>query len=109
MHTIVIKREVYERNPWIARSLHKAFDESLQIAYADLRYRKRRQGDAAVAPGTRGGDRAEPRFGLVGPRPGTQPDGAGNHRPVLLRAGPGPPVWRPEKIMLAEASDSFVL
>jgi 4,5-dihydroxyphthalate decarboxylase len=39
MHTVVIKRALYERHPWIARSLYKAFDESLQVAYADLRQR----------------------------------------------------------------------
>jgi len=36
MHTVVIRREVFERDPWIARSLYKAFDESLRIAYDDL-------------------------------------------------------------------------
>jgi 4,5-dihydroxyphthalate decarboxylase len=39
MHTVVIKRAVYERHPWIARSLYKAFDESLRIGYEDLRHR----------------------------------------------------------------------
>ncbi len=39
MHTVVIKRPIYERAPWIARSLTKAFSESLEIAYSDLRER----------------------------------------------------------------------
>jgi 4,5-dihydroxyphthalate decarboxylase len=39
MHTVVIKKALYERHPWIARSLYKAFDESLRIAYEDLRHR----------------------------------------------------------------------
>jgi len=39
MHVIVLRRDVYEANPWIARSLMKAFDAALRIAYDDLRYR----------------------------------------------------------------------
>ena len=39
MHVVAIKRAVYEANPWIARSLLKAFDESLRIASADLAHR----------------------------------------------------------------------
>jgi 4,5-dihydroxyphthalate decarboxylase len=39
MHTVVIRRHLYERHPWIARSLMKAFDAALQIAYVDLRQR----------------------------------------------------------------------
>jgi 4,5-dihydroxyphthalate decarboxylase len=29
MHTVAIRREIYERNRWIAKSLQKAFDASL--------------------------------------------------------------------------------
>ncbi|MGZ5154108.1 MAG: ABC transporter substrate-binding protein, partial [Burkholderiales bacterium] len=36
MHAIAIKREVYERNPWIAMSLYKAFVQSQKIAYDEL-------------------------------------------------------------------------
>jgi 4,5-dihydroxyphthalate decarboxylase len=39
MHVVAVRREIFERESWIARSLYKAFDESLQIAYADLRHR----------------------------------------------------------------------
>lgn len=39
MHTVVIRRELHERHPWVARSLTKAFTESLELAYADLRHR----------------------------------------------------------------------
>ena len=37
MHTIAIRREVYEKNRWIAQSLFKAFRESQKRAYEDLR------------------------------------------------------------------------
>lgn len=36
MHTIVIRREVYEAHRWIAQSLVKAFTEAQRITYDDL-------------------------------------------------------------------------
>jgi 4,5-dihydroxyphthalate decarboxylase len=36
MHVIVIRREVYEANRWIAQSLYKAFVESQRRTYEDL-------------------------------------------------------------------------
>ena len=36
MHTVAIRRDVYEANRWIAQSLMKAFNEAQRRAYADL-------------------------------------------------------------------------
>ena len=36
MHTVVIRRDVYEKNRWIAQSLYKAFAEAQRRAYDDL-------------------------------------------------------------------------
>jgi len=36
MHVIAIRREIYERNPWIATSLYKAFQDSQRMAYEEL-------------------------------------------------------------------------
>lgn len=36
MHTVAIRRDVYERNPWIAQTLYKAFLAAQRKAYSDL-------------------------------------------------------------------------
>jgi 4,5-dihydroxyphthalate decarboxylase len=36
MHTVVIRRDVYEANRWVAQSLYKAFAEAQRRTYADL-------------------------------------------------------------------------
>ena len=36
MHTVVIRREIYDENPWLAISLYKAFVKSKEICYRDL-------------------------------------------------------------------------
>jgi 4,5-dihydroxyphthalate decarboxylase len=36
MHTIVIRRDVYESAPWVAQSFSKAFSQAKEIAYRDL-------------------------------------------------------------------------
>jgi 4,5-dihydroxyphthalate decarboxylase len=37
MHTLVIRRELHERHPWVARSLFKAFTAARDLAYERLR------------------------------------------------------------------------
>jgi 4,5-dihydroxyphthalate decarboxylase len=37
MHTVAIRREVYEKNRWIAQALYKAFAEAQRRTYEDLR------------------------------------------------------------------------
>jgi len=39
MHVVAVKRRVYEANPWIAKTLTKAFTRSLDMAYEPLRER----------------------------------------------------------------------
>jgi 4,5-dihydroxyphthalate decarboxylase len=36
MHTVAIRREVYEQNRWVAQSLAKAFSEAQRLTYAGL-------------------------------------------------------------------------
>ena len=36
MHVVVIRRDVYEKSPWVAQSLYKAFVQAQKIAYAEL-------------------------------------------------------------------------
>jgi len=37
MHVIVIRRDVYEKNRWVAKSLYKAFEEAKQVAFEKLK------------------------------------------------------------------------
>ena len=37
MHVIALRRDVYESNRWIARSLYKAFEAAKQLAYEELK------------------------------------------------------------------------
>jgi 4,5-dihydroxyphthalate decarboxylase len=37
MHVVAIRRDVYEKNPWVAQSLYKAFVAAQKAAYEDLR------------------------------------------------------------------------
>lgn len=39
MHVVALKRSVYEANPWIAKTLTKAFAQALDMAYEPLRER----------------------------------------------------------------------
>jgi 4,5-dihydroxyphthalate decarboxylase len=39
MHVVALRREVYEANPWIAKTLTKAFKQALDMAYEPLRER----------------------------------------------------------------------
>ncbi len=36
MHTVVIRREIYEQHPWLAQSLYKAFVAAQKTTYEDL-------------------------------------------------------------------------
>jgi 4,5-dihydroxyphthalate decarboxylase len=36
MHTLVIRRDIYQKNPWVAQSLYKAFATAQKETYAEL-------------------------------------------------------------------------
>lgn len=36
MHTVIIRRDLYRQNPWVAQSLYKAFLRAQRLAYQDL-------------------------------------------------------------------------
>ncbi|HYH70013.1 MAG TPA: ABC transporter substrate-binding protein [Methyloceanibacter sp.] len=37
MHTVVIRRDIYEANRWVAQALNKAFQEAQRLTYEDLK------------------------------------------------------------------------
>ena len=88
MHTIVIREEVYEKHPWIAQSLFKAFDESKRLCqeamyeFSALKY--------MLAWSI---DEMEKEREVLGPDPmglrlGSEPPRAGDVGAIHLRAGP---------------------
>jgi 4,5-dihydroxyphthalate decarboxylase len=38
MHVLVIRKEVYDKNPWVARSIYKAFNEAKDLAIRNLNF-----------------------------------------------------------------------
>jgi len=38
MHLVVVRRDVYERQPWVARSVHKAFAAAKTLGFRQLAY-----------------------------------------------------------------------
>jgi 4,5-dihydroxyphthalate decarboxylase len=38
MHTVTIKRDVYERDPWIAASLYRALEDAKNLAVKRMRF-----------------------------------------------------------------------
>jgi 4,5-dihydroxyphthalate decarboxylase len=107
MHLIVIKRELYERHPWVARSLYKAFDEALRLGYADLRHRNALK---VMLPWLQ--EHLAEALDLLGE--GYWDYGLASNRHVLetfirysYEQGLAGRRWTPDEIVLAEAADSY--
>jgi len=109
MHVVVVRQDVYERSPWIARSLMKAFDESLKLAEEDLMYRSSLK---TMLPWL--ADHVEETVRVMGEnywKYGIEPN-----RKVLetfLRysydQGLAKRVWRPEQIFASNVLDEYVI
>jgi 4,5-dihydroxyphthalate decarboxylase len=109
MHTVVVRRAVYERYPWVARSLYKAFEESLRLAQADLRHRNALK---VMLPWL--AEHVAETLDVLGA--GYWDYGLAPNRHVLeafarysYEQGLASRRWAPEEIVLAEASDSYRL
>jgi 4,5-dihydroxyphthalate decarboxylase len=109
MHTVVVKRSLYERHPWIARSLYKAFEESLRLAHAELRQR-----NALLVMLPWLAEHVAEVRDVLGD--GYWDYGLDRNRHVLevfarysYEQGLAARRWAPEEIVLAEASESFAL
>ncbi|MFC4587792.1 substrate-binding domain-containing protein [Sphaerisporangium corydalis] len=109
MHTVVIKKAVHERHPWVARSLTKAFDASLRLAYEDLTHRNALK---VMLPWLH--DHVRETLDVLGA--GYWDHGLERNRHVLERfagysheQGLANRRWTPEELFLPSASDSFRL
>lgn len=36
MHSVIVRREIQEKHPWVAQSLYKAFEEAKRLCYEDM-------------------------------------------------------------------------
>lgn len=109
MHTVVLRRELYERHPWLARSLYKAFTEALRIAHDDLRQRGALK---VMLPWLQ--HHLTETTTLLGE--GYWDYGLDPNRHVLAKfaeyshdQGLAKKVWAPESIVLTQAADGFRL
>ncbi|MFC4118831.1 hypothetical protein [Nonomuraea zeae] len=109
MHVVVVKRPLYERHPWVARSLYKAFEESLRYAYEDLRHRNALKVmlpwlDEHVRETLAVLGEDYWAYGLERNRHVLDRFAAYSHQQGLARER-----WAPEQIVLGQASDGFLL
>ena len=109
MHVVVVKRDIYEQNPWVARSLMKALETSLQIAKDDLMYRSALK---VMLPWL--ADHVEETVRILGSDFWTY--GVEQNRHVLetflgysYDQGLAKKVWTPDDIFVKSASPSFVI
>ena len=87
MHTVVIRRDVYAKNPWVAQSLYKAFIAAKKIAYEHVRPDRGHADDAAVDfSARRRGQNGDGRR-LVAVRPRSEPPRARDLPALPPRAG----------------------
>lgn len=109
MHTLVLRRELHERHPWVARSLMKAFNEALELAHEDLRVRNALK---VMLPWLH--QHLEETIEALGP--GYWDYGLEQNRHVLDKfaryshdQGLASRLWAAEDLVLASAADSFRL
>ncbi len=86
MHILVIRKDVYERHPWVARSLFKAFCDAKNARYGNHAYLQRPRLRAAVAVVGKRAAQRNLRSRLVALRHRAQPPRARIPAPLLERA-----------------------
>lgn len=108
-HVIVIKRSLATKYPWLARSLTKAFESSLNVAYEAI---EERGALRYMLPWLQ--DHVEETRQVMGER--WWKDGLEENRKVLEtflqyshKQGLAKKVWKVEDVFLKSASESFVL
>ncbi len=73
MHTVVIRRDIYERDPWVALSLYQALCRAKEHAYRSPRRHGLAQGVVRLAAAVARGGAGDPRAGLVPVRHRAEP------------------------------------
>ncbi len=73
MHTIVIRRDIYDRDPWVALSLYKALCRAKDYSYHHILETRIAQGLARLAAAVARGGAGDHRAGLVSLRHREEP------------------------------------
>ncbi len=94
-HQAVVRRDIYEKEPWVVLNLLKAFNKANDIANAQ----RIEHVEYHLATGLARG-RCQHR--LAAPRRQSQPQGDGNHRAIFAGAGAHPAADRDRRALRAE-------
>lgn len=111
MHVVALKRSVHEENPWVAKTLTKAFKQALDIAYEPLRERSALR---YMLPWLE--DHVEETEKLMGDDPRWWKDGFEENKHVIdkfleyhYKQGLSKRRFSPEEIFAPSALETFVL
>ena len=107
MHTVVIRRDVYEANRWVAQALYKAFVEAQRRTYEDLYVTAALKAMLPWLTSHVGGNARAHGRRLLGVRLRAQSPRARDVLGVITTAGLSKRLLKPEDLFAPESMESF--